>query len=143
MGFVTTDYQIVSGLNNAGSLVAVTSIEVGGVALVEPLGLPFVNKGLRVTRANGTVARVGKQRTEWRSSMLYTQWQHLKDNYEGLVTVRLALDGATWTNYNAVLTLNDPFEMEYVVFSASDSDPDFDGGGFSNAVWTFSQLTAI
>lgn len=143
MSYVTTNYQLASGHDNAGSLTAVTSLSVSNVAFVEPQGIPFVNRGRRIILANGVTNRTGKPRTDWVSDLLYTQWQYLVDNYEGLVTVKLALDGATWSNYNGVLTLQDPAEMEYVVFAAASHDVDFVGPGFRNARWSFTQLVAL
>jgi hypothetical protein len=38
--------------------------------------------------------------------------QYMKDNYEGLVTAKLPLDGSTFTDNNATLTIPDPSELE-------------------------------
>lgn len=143
MAYLTTDYKIASGHNNAGGLAAITALSTGGILFTEPLGLPNINRGQRITLANGVTSRTGKPRARWISDMLVAQYWYLVNNYEGLVTVRLAYGGTTWANYNAVLSLPDPDEMESVVFGASDHDADFEGLGFRNVQWTFTRLTAL
>lgn len=150
MPYLTTAYQIAAGNNNAGGLTAITSLsDANGISFVEPFGLGLQTRGQRQTRANGTIARRGFPRAIWTSNLLLAQWEYLKDTYEagaataGLVTVRLALSGDTFANYNAVLTLQEFEEMEYTVFAADGTVADFTGPGFRNAQWLFTRLEAL
>ncbi len=143
MAYLTTDYQIASGHNNAGSLTAITSLSVSSIAFTEPHGLPFSNRGNRITLSNGAPSRVGRPRMYWVSDMLVAQYWYLVNNYEGLVTIRTPYGGTTWANYNAILTLPDPDEMQSVVFAGSSHDPDFKGAGFTGVRWTYTQMVAL
>lgn len=139
MAYLTTDYRLAAGNDNAGGLTAVTTITDGSYPFLEPLGLPLSSRGERVTQSNGVVTRLGYPRAVWISPLTMSQWVYLKDNYEGLVTVKLALNSITWANYNAVLTLQDPEEMPFTTFTG----PELVGPGFSEARWTFTKLEAL
>jgi hypothetical protein len=145
MTYITVNAQIAAGNNNAVGLAAITGLsDANGVLFIEPRTLAEQSRGQRVTRANGTVARLGYSRTVWTSNLLLAQWKYLKDTYEGLVTVKLALAGsATFANYNAVLTLQDFEEMTYVVFAGAPHDTGFIGSGFAAAQWIFTRLEAL
>lgn len=143
MAYVTTNYKLAPGNDNAGGLTLITSLTDGTYAFAEPFGLGNLNRGQRQTLANGTISRRGFPRAQWISDMLVTQYWYLVNNYEGLVTVRLAYGGTTWANYNAVLTLPDPEEMTYTVFAASDVQAGFIGPGFRGVLWTFTRLEAL
>lgn len=141
---ITTDYKIAAGNNNAGSLVAITSIvDANSVLFVEPLGIPQQLRGQRVTRSNGTTAHLGFSRAVWTSNLLIAQWEKVVSTYEGLVTVRLALSGTAFANYNAVLVMQDFEEMDYVSFAADGTNANFYGAGFRGALWTFTRLEAL
>ena len=143
MTYVTTDYKLASGYNNAGGLVSFTSITDGTNTLVEPHGLPFANRGRRETRTNGLVTRTGFPRVTLRSDLLYTQWLYIINNYEGFVTVRLPYNSTTWANFNAVLTMPDPEEMDYVVFAGGFDQHNFYGPGFRDVAWAFTRLVSL
>lgn len=148
MACITTDYKIAAGNDNAGGLTAITALtDANSVSFVEPRGIPTQNRGLRQTRANGTIARIGKQRQVWTSNLLIAQWEELVSTYEGanqgLVTIRTAINGTSFANFNAVLTLQDFDEMDYVIFSADGNVADFFGAGFRAAQWTFTRLVAL
>jgi len=144
MPCITTQYSIAQNNNNAAGLTLVTSLQdANSVYFVEPSGLPTQARGQRQTRANGTVARRGFTRQTWVSNLLLAQWEYLKTNYEGLVTVKTAISGSTFANYNAVLTLQDFEEMDYVVFAADGNVAGFTGPGFRNAQWMLTRLEAL
>ena len=121
MALITTDYKLAAGHNNAAGLTAITSITDGTLALTEPLQLPFYSRGIRRNRTNGSVNRAGMPATAFVFGYLtLSQWAYLRANYEGLVTVRLALGSGTFANYNAALALPDPADMEYGVINVAD-----------------------
>lgn len=143
MAYVTTDYKLAVDNNNAGSLVAWTSITDGTNTLVEPQGLPNALRGRREVKTNGIVGRVGFPKVTLRCDLLYSQWLYLVDNYEGFVTVRLAYNSTSWANFNAVLSLADPEEMTSVSFAGGFDQHNFFGPGFQNAPVIFTRLVAI
>ena len=143
MAYLTVDYQLAANNNNAAGLTLVTAITDGTHTFAEPLGLSRISRGQRMTLANGTVSRRGSPRLQWQSSMTVKQYWHLVNTYEGPVTIRTPYGGITWANYNAVLTLPDPEDLNYVVFAASDHAASFIGPGFLNVLWTFTRVTAI
>ena len=116
MPLITTDYKLAVGHNNAAGLTAITSITDGTLALTEPLQLPFYTRGLRRNRTDGRISYAGMPSTVLVFSYLtISQWAYLRTTYEGLVTARLALASTTFANYNGVLVLPDPSELEYGV----------------------------
>lgn len=122
MALLTTDYKLAANHNNTGGLTAITSITDGTTALIEPLQLPFYNRGIKRNRTDGRVNRAGMPATAFVFSFLTMgQWEYLRANFEGLVTVRLSLNKSTFSNYNATLVLQDPFEMEYAVITTDGS----------------------
>lgn len=143
MAYVTTDYKLAAGNDNAGGLTAFTSITDGTNTLIEPHGLPFALRGRREVRTNGVISRAGFPRVVLRMDLLHTQWLHLIDTYEGLVTVRLAYNSTSWANYNAVLGLADSEEMTSISFAGGFDQYDFFGPGFLNAPLTFTRLEAL
>jgi len=143
MVYLTTNYQIASGNDNAAGLTAITALTDGSNTFVDVLGLPSIMRGSRETLANGTTSRRGFQSQTWVSDLLIGQYWYLVENYEGLVTVKSAISGTTWANYNGVLTLQDPSEMTYVVFAASDHEAGFQGPGFRSARWMLTRLESL
>jgi hypothetical protein len=143
MPYLTTNYQIAAGNDNAGGLALVTTLSDGnGVYFKEPQGLDKQSRGLRVYRANGTVARQGHNWVYWTSPVLLAQYEYLKDNYEGLVTIKTAFHSETFANYNAVLTLPDFGELDQVSFRGSSDDPTFTGLGYW-LIWWFTKVEAL
>ncbi|MHC4558867.1 MAG: hypothetical protein ACYS80_16365 [Planctomycetota bacterium] len=143
MAYVTTNYQIASGYNNAAGLVLITSLTDGTNTFVEPTGLFTQRRGRREVRGNGIVGRSGFQSSQLISDMLVSQYWYLVDNYEGFVTVKIPVGSTTWANYNAILSLPDPAEMEQVSFAGSDHEHNFVGPGFRSVQWSLSRLAAI
>ena len=143
MAYMTTNYQIAAGNNNAGGLALVTSLtDANSIALQEPRGITDQSRGLRVRRANRTVARQGLSWVRWFSPVLLAQYEYLKDNFEGLVTIKIAFHSETFANYHAVLTLLDFHELDTVVFAGITGDPNFVGPG-KQLVWEFTAVEAI
>jgi len=143
MACVVTNYQISSGYNNAGGLALITSLTDGSNNFLEPTGLYFQRRGKREIRGNGIVGRSGFQATKLISHMLVSQYWYLVDNFEGFITAKIPIDAATWSNYNAILSLPDPAEMERVNFAGGSEDGGFTGPGFKGVEWTLSRLSAI
>lgn len=139
MAYITTDYRLSVGHNNAGGLTAITSITDGTTTLKEPFGLGGINRGQRIILTNGMTSRIGKPRAVWISPMLISQYWYVVNTYVGLVTVRLAYGGTSFANYNAVLELSDPDELEYLSFANSS----FLGPGFRAVQWTYTRLDAL
>jgi len=144
MPFLTLNNQIAAGHDNAGGLALVnTLVDADGVYLLNPINsLKKQTRGLRVTRCNGTTARQGFASVYWESPVLLAQYEYLKDNYEGLVTIKTAYHSKTFANYNAVLTLPDFNEMDALMFNSYGGDPTFTGLGY-NLIWWFTALEAL
>ena len=145
MPIITPNYQIAAGNNNAGGLVRIDALsDANGVRFVMPRGVMNRNRGLRRFRLNNTAARVGKDSTFWISGgMTVMQYAYVLATYEGLVTVKLALTGVTFANYNATLWMPDEEELEYVRLVGASHDEGFVGPGYRNVRWNFIGLTAI
>jgi len=136
--WITTDYKLAAGHNNAGGLVAITSITDGTHAFVEPFGIGNFGRGIPRTRCNGTRGFAGAQSSAWVFSFItLAQWGVLRNTYEGLVTVRLALGSTTFANYNAVMVVP---EISELTFTINDS---IGTGGFSNVRIDLTRLVAI
>ena len=142
--WLTTDYKLAAGHNNAAGLTLVTAITDGTNRLIEPQVYGNLTRGVRRVRANGATSFAGFPSIEWRFGYLTVgQWNYLYSTYEngaatkGLVTVRLAIYGTTFANYNAVISLQDPIEMEF----ANLLDPAT--AVYLNPVVTFSRLEAL
>jgi len=116
MSFIVTGYALAAGYNNIGGLTPFTSITDGTNTFVEPRGLMNTNRGKREIRTNGLVTRSGFPRVILNSALLYTQWIHVLNTYEGFVTVSLNFNSITVANYNAILEMDDSENMESVVF---------------------------
>lgn len=143
MPYLDTNYQIAVGNNNAGGLALVTSLsDANGVYFQDVGGLQEQSRGIKVTRANGTVGREGRNWTNWSSPVLLAQYEYLKDTYEGLVTIKIAFHSETFANYNAILTLPDFNESDLISFSTAWNDPDFKGPGFI-LKWLFTKVEAL
>lgn len=144
MAYLTTNYQIAVGNNNAAGLALVTSLsDTNSISFQEiQHSLREQSRGLRVYRANGTAGRQGHDWVHWYSPVLLAQYEYLKDTYEGLVTVKTAFYSETFANYNAVLTLPDFNELDAVMFNAAGNDNTFVGVGYW-LKWWFTKVVAI
>ena len=142
--WVTTNYQIAAGHNNTAALTLVTSLTSSGMtAIVEPVGIHLWTLGERRVALNGKVLREGFKSTAWEFSYLtVVQLKYLRHTFEGFVTIKTAIDGVTWGNYNAVLSVPDASELSYVAF-ITDVTRGYVGGGYQNVRLTFTRLEAI
>jgi hypothetical protein len=131
MPYLTTNYQIAAGNDNAGGLALVTTLVDGNGVYFQDInnGIEEQSRGLRVYRPNRTVGRQGCNWVHWLSPVLLAQYEYLKDNYEGLVTIKTAFHSETFANYNATLTLPDFHELDWVIFNGAWNDPTFTGLG--------------
>jgi len=132
MAYLANNNQIAAGNDNAGGLALVTTLsDANAIVFQEPTQwLHNQSRGIRVTRANSTVARQGRNWVHWFSPVLLAQYEYLKDTYEGLVTIKTSFHSETFVNYNATLTLPDFNELDAVMFNAAWNDPTFVGAGY-------------
>lgn len=139
--WVTTNYQIYPGNDQAGSLAVITSYaDADSVAFIEPAGIPFARRGEAVSRSNGTLAQRGFASIDWVFGWLtYKQWEYAQSNWEGLVTIKTAANSSTFANYNAVLHLDDPADMTWGIVHT----PTYNGGAFIDAPLHFIRLEAL
>lgn len=116
MAQIIPDYQLAAGNDNDGGLTLLTSItDANGIAFVMPRGLPGRLRGERRIRLDSTDGRIGFSSTQWEfSAITVAQYSLLLGTYEGLVTIRIALSGTTFANYNAVLSMPDERDLTYI-----------------------------
>ena len=140
--WITTNYQIYPGWNNAGSLALITSYQgADNVYFIEPLGIPNASRGESRIMANGVPDWRGYPAIDWIFGYItFKQWEYAKTNWEGLVTIKTALNSSTFTNYNAVLRLDDPNQMTYDNGLRTAA---YCGGAFINAPFHLTQLEAL
>lgn len=149
MTWITTNYQIATGHNNAAGLTLVTAITGSGLtAFVDVQGVGQATLGEKVVTVGGRTKRNGFSSTNWISGYLtVAQLAYLRTTYGeqsasgGLVTIKTTLDNVTFSNYNAVLDLPDPATLEYGIYN--DATLGYNGGAFLNVVWAFTQMGAI
>lgn len=132
------DNKIASNWNNAGGLVNIETIVVSGIRFPAPddlndysTGVPFVN-GEGITFFNGYPS------STWIMGMItWDQYWYiykiiLSNKFSGKVTVRTrTVEVATYANYNAILTIDTPSELDRGVNELFDF------------VWRFSRLEAL
>lgn len=145
MAQIIPDYQIAAGNNNAGGLTLVTSLtDSNSVNFVMPRGLPFRTRGDLRFRVDGTAGRVGKNSTQWISSvMTVDQYATVLSTYEGLVTIRIALTSFSFANYNAVLRMPDEIDLEYIPGIVRMNLTGNVGAGYQQVPWFFTRLEAL
>lgn len=144
MTYLTTNYQIAAGHDNAAGLALITSLsDSDGNAFAEPTALPNVGRGSLLTLIGGKSGYQGFGTMRLSSPMLYSQYLYLVNNFEGFVTVKIPYMSLTWSNFNAVLQLPAPEEMSYTTFAASDHTLDFTGPGFTAVEWRLTRLEAL
>ena len=139
--WITTNYQIVSGHNNAGSLALVTSYtDADSVAFIEPAGIANTGRGELVIQSNGVPDYRGFASIDlifgW---MTYKQWEYAVANWAGLVTVKVALNSSTFANYNAIGRLADPRDMTSQLIE----NKFYSGRAFVNAPYYLTGLEAL
>lgn len=118
--FITTDYKIAAGYNEAGTLAAITGIiPTDDQVFLEPLGFGFYSAGEFRPRADGLRYLAGFGSTKWIFSALtpaqyaYLRTTYCNGGYSGKVTIRTPTGTTTWANFNAVMQLPMPNEMQW------------------------------
>jgi hypothetical protein len=109
---ITTDYKIATGHNNTAGYTAIPSVTDGTNTLDDCKGVNTPRRGVR----RFTMAQPKFSGTAT-AALVFTRMtiglhKHMIDTYEGLVTVRIALDGVTFDDYNATLIVPDKGELE-------------------------------
>ena len=136
--WITADYKIADGHNNAAGFTAITSVTDGTNNLDETLGIPFYNRGTRLF-VLGTPKFSGSESTSWTFSRLTIGLhKHMIDTYEGQVTIRAALGSSTFANYNATLIVPSLSEL-----SGFNIDANLNTAIFTNVRLDFIDLEAI
>lgn len=139
--WLTTDYKIYAGNNQAGNLALITSYsDTASVAFIEPAGIAYTTRGELVFKSNGVPDYRGFAAIDWIFGWLsYKQWEYAKTNWAGLVTIKAAVNSSTFANFNAVLRLEDPNDMtkENIV------EKTYQGLAFINAPFHFTKLEAL
>lgn len=145
MASITPDTQIAAGNNNAGGLALISTLtDSNGIKFVMPRALPGQRRGVRRKQLNGVTTFIGNNSVVMISSvMTVLQYQVTLDTYEGLITIRLALDGITYADYNAALTMPDEADLTYIpnitrILNQGDCGP-----GYSAVDWTVTDLAAL
>lgn len=137
--FVLSDAKIAAGYNNVAGLTLISSLSAGGVSFLEPYEYPddSYERGQPRVMTNGVRRFEGYPVRRWVSGVLWlAQYELLRATYEGPVTVRTRLFGATYANYNAVLRLPELGELS--LFNETRY-----GMAAQGFVWTFARLQAI
>lgn len=145
MASITPDTQIAAGHGNAGGLALISSLSDGnGVFFVMPRAIPGQRRGARRKQLNGPTTFIGKNSVVMTSKpMTILQYQVVLDTYEGLITIRLALDGVTYANYNASLVMPDEIDLTYIPnITRIDNQGDC-GPGYSEVDWSVTDLVAL
>lgn len=145
--------ELASGHDSTGSLVRVnTIVDANSVALPDPVVLYSQStRGQNRVGFGGYHGRIGKPSQTWIFPfLLLAQYKTLKDTYEevsgGAVTIKTTLDGITYANYNAYLTLPDFAELEFDNLRSlywEASYPDLNGAGFSSVPVSITGIEAI
>jgi hypothetical protein len=145
MASITPDTQIAAGNNNAAGLALINTLTDGnGIKFVMPRALPGQRRGARRKQLNGATTFIGKNSVVMISSvMTVLQYQAVLDTYEGLITIRLALDGITYANYNASLVMPDEVDLTYIPNITRISNQGDCGPGYSGVEWTVTDLVAL
>jgi hypothetical protein len=121
----TPEYSIAAGHNNAAGLTEFSSLtDTNGVKLVMPRAIPYRIEGQLKISTNGVPSYDGydSQDFEFRV-LLVAQYELLRDTYTGLVTIRTALDGATFANYNASAWIDEKTAGQYGYAQGSSYTP--------------------
>lgn len=122
---LSDDYQWAAGYDNTAGLTLVsttipsTDIAFNTGEIVS--GLPNYNPGIAKIRGTGRVGRAGFPSTFWDFGFwTLLQYQYLQTtfcggagNYSGLVTIRTRTGLATFSNFNAVINVPTPDQLEW------------------------------
>lgn len=146
----TPQYSIVVGRNNAGSLVRWNTLKDGNnVEFLDPApGWTGYREGERVMREDLSIVTVGFPADIWVIPLLLaTQYKVIKDAYDGKgVTIKTTIDGITFANFNATLTIEDPADMmdRWQLFGGEIAlNESFVGWGWVGVQITFLGLEAL
>lgn len=122
-------YAIAAGHNNAGGLTVFTSLtDTNSVTFVMPRAIGYRTEGQLKITTNGAPAYDGYDSVDLEfTALLVAQYELLRDTYTGLVTVRLALDGATHANYNASAWIDEKTAGQYGYAQGSSYTPNILG----------------
>lgn len=139
MPIVTFEAKIASGYDNVAGLTLITSLSASSIPFMECNELVDVayTRGQAKVSTTGRVRYAGYPSKTWVSSLLWLpQWDYLRSTYEGEVTIRTRLNGNTYANYNAILTL-DEWGQGGTVAEAKY------GNAMNNFRWLFTRVRAI
>ena len=144
-------HAIAAGNNNAGGLTLVTALQdANGVNFTHVRGLPTRRRGVRRVRLDETTALIGSDTVEWISSgMTLAQYSYILSTFgiesanKGLVTITHDLTSTTFANYNAILTMPDEADLEFVTNLRHPLISGFNGPAYQNVVWSFRKLEAL
>jgi hypothetical protein len=145
MATITPDNQIAANHNNAAGLQRWDAVtDANGVKFLMPKNWPYRSRGQRRFRLNGTTGFLGLDATRLLfGAMTLSQYAYILSTYEGLVTVRIPFTSTSYTNYNAVLTMPDENDLEFVYFNGSMYTNNWTGPGYINVIATISSLEAL
>lgn len=110
-----SEYALAVGFNNAANLLRLDTVIINNRPIVVR-GVGRYNGGELQTNTNGRATFIGYASITWEFSVLtYAMYEYLNATfcggvYSGDVTLRTRRDGASYANYNGVLTL--PFTSE-------------------------------
>lgn len=122
MAILTIDYQIAAGYNNAAGLVKISSITPSSdVPFVDPKAYNGYNPGVLKIRGDGTMFYAGYGSDVWTFGYLtVAQYTYLQTafgggagSFAGKVTIKTRIGTATYANYNAILNIPLPNELEF------------------------------
>lgn len=135
------DNKIAAGWNNAGNLINIEAIAVGGVYYTTPDDLSGVQPGQPYVDGDGLTKFNGFPLAIWfMGSMNYAQYWNIRNSatihngaFSAKVTVRTRVsnDSTTYANYNAIGTIP--------IIAAARATTDV----IPRLPWTFSQLVAL
>lgn len=122
--WITTDYKLASGHNNVAGYTAITSITDGVNTLQDALIFPNYSRGVRRNTLKSPKFSGTESTAILFSSLTVGLHKYLIDNYEGLVTIRLALGSETFDDYNATLVIPE-YEPDNFYIDANATDAAF------------------
>ena len=125
MDLLTDDYKWAVGYNNAAGLALVsTTVPSSDEAFNRGeivLALPNYNPGIPKIRGIGLVTYSGFKATKWmfgywtlpQYAYLQTTFAGGLGQYQGFVTIRTRIGNTGFANYNAIINIPTPNQMEY------------------------------
>jgi len=143
--YVTPDYKIASGYNNAVGLVAWTAIaDANSVYFVMPNGgIASHNRGEKRYRIDLTVGHVGEVNAVITFGAITLAQYTVLLSYDGKVTVRHPISGSTFANFNAIFAVPDESELKSEIFSGTLHDSGFTGFGYVDVTCNLYGMVAL